>query len=110
MPLRTQTARKCDPSKLEQSSNATATQFDPSDFFVRRPQEYEGTLIVLTTPRIKESYAQEIYLNTYRLFTPDTLHLERAHKMSLPGIAEESERYMEWFAEESATQPIVKFI
>ena len=63
MPLRTQTARKCDPWKLGQSSNATATQFDPSDFFVLRPEEYEGTLIVLTT-RIEESYAQKINLNT----------------------------------------------
>ena len=31
----------------QQQRNATATQFDSSDFFVRRPEEYEGTLIVL---------------------------------------------------------------
>ena len=46
----------------QQQQNATATQFDSSDFFVRRPDEYEGTLIVLTA-RIEESYwsyAQEI--------------------------------------------------
>ena len=27
----------------QQQRNATATQFDSSDFFVRRPEEYEGT-------------------------------------------------------------------
>ena len=61
MSLRTRTARKFDPSKLEpqymkffmelstmipeaqQHRNATATQFDSSVFFVRRPEEYEGT-------------------------------------------------------------------
>ena len=32
----------------QQQGNATATQFDSSDFIVRRPEEYEGTLIVLT--------------------------------------------------------------
>ena len=81
MSLRTRTARKFDPSKLEpqymkffmelstmisraqQQPNATATQFDSSDFLVRRLEEYEGTFIVLTT-RIEESYAQEPNLNT----------------------------------------------
>ena len=37
----------------QQQRNATATQFDSSDFFVRRPEEYEGTLIVLTTRNSK---------------------------------------------------------
>ena len=45
----------------QQQRNATATQFDSSDFLVRRLEEYEGTFIVLTT-RIEESYAQEINL------------------------------------------------
>ena len=49
--------------EAQQHRNATATQFDSSVFFVRRPEEYEGTLIVLTT-RIEESYAQEPNLNT----------------------------------------------
>ena len=37
----------------QQQRNATATQFDSSDFFVRRREEYEGTLIVLTTRNSK---------------------------------------------------------
>ena len=41
----------------QQQGNATATQFDSSDFIVRRPEEYERTLIVLTA-RIEESYTQ----------------------------------------------------
>ena len=45
-----------------QQRNATATQFDSSDFFVRRPEEYEGNLTVLTA-RIEESYTQEINLS-----------------------------------------------
>ena len=48
----------------QQQRNATATQFDSSDFFVRRPEEDEGTLIVLTA-RIEESYTQEINLRGY---------------------------------------------
>ena len=48
----------------QQQRNATATQFDSSDFFVRRPEEYERTLIVLTA-RIEESYTQEINLIGY---------------------------------------------
>ena len=51
-------------SRAQQQRNATATQFDSSDFFVRRLEEYEGILIVLTT-RIEESYAQEINLVGY---------------------------------------------
>ena len=46
-------------TKARQQRNATATQFDSSDFFVRRLEEYERTSSVLTT-RIEESYAQEI--------------------------------------------------
>ena len=51
-------------SRAQQQPNATATQFDSSDFLVRRLEEYEGILIVLTT-RIEESYAQEINLVGY---------------------------------------------
>ena len=46
-------------TRAQQQRHAAATQFDYSDFFVRIPEEYEGTLIVLTT-RIEESYG---YLN-----------------------------------------------
>ena len=49
-------------TRAQQQRNATATQFDSSNFFGRRPEEYEGTLIVLTTRNFKESYAQEINL------------------------------------------------
>ena len=51
-------------SRAQQQRNATAAQFDSSDFLVRRLEEYEGTFIVLTT-RIEESYAQEINLVDY---------------------------------------------
>ena len=44
-------------TRAQQQRNATATQFDSSEFFVRRLEEYERTLSVLTT-RIEESYAQ----------------------------------------------------
>ena len=50
----------------QRQRNATATKFNSSDFFVRRPEEYEGTLIVLTA-RIEESYTQEINLRGYLL-------------------------------------------
>ena len=50
--------------EAEQQRNARATQFDSSVFFVRRPEEYEGTLITVLTTRIEESYAQEPNLNT----------------------------------------------
>ena len=46
-------------TRAQQQRNTTATQFNYSDFYVRRPEEYEGTLIVLNT-RIEESYG---YLN-----------------------------------------------
>ena len=77
-------------TRAQQHRNATATRLDSSDFFVRRLEEYERTLSVLTT-RIEESYTHKKLLN--RLLTPVTWHLERA------------ERDMDWF-EESATQPI----
>ena len=48
----------------QQQRNATATQFDSSDFFVHRPEECEGTLIIITA-RIEESYTQEINLRRY---------------------------------------------
>ena len=89
MELSTMTTRE------RQQRNTTVTQFDSSDLFGRRPEEYEGTLIVLTT-RIEESYG---YLNQLLCI----LNELRCH---LQGIAEESERDMDWF-EESATQPIV---
>ena len=76
-------------TRAQQHRNATATRLDSSDFFVRRLEEYERTLSVLTT-RIEESYTHKKLLN--RLLTPVTWHLERA------------ERDMDWF-EESATQP-----
>ena len=48
-------------TRAQQQRSTTATQFDSSDFFVRRLEQYEGTLNVLST-RIEESYAQEINL------------------------------------------------
>ena len=54
-------------ARAQQQRNATATQFDSLEFFVRRLEEYERTLSALTG----ESHAQEItYLN--RLLTPVT--------------------------------------
>ena len=72
-------------TRERQQRNTTVTQFDSSDLFGRRPEEYEGTLIVLTAQLL-------CILNELRC------HFQ--------GIAEESERDMDWF-EESATQPIV---
>ena len=86
----------------QQQRNATATQFDSSDFFVRRPEEYEGNLTVLTA-RIEESYTQEINLRGYLHQLLGILNELQCH---FQGTAEESERDMDWF-EESATQPIV---
>ena len=86
-------------TRAQQQRNATATQLDSSDFFVLRLEEYERTLSVLIT-RIEESYAQEINLLNELLCTLNEL---RCH---FQGIAEESERDMDWF-EELATQPIV---
>ena len=48
-------------ARAQQQQNATAAQFDSLEFFVRRLEEYERTLSVLTT-RIEESYMQEITL------------------------------------------------
>ena len=86
----------------QQQQNATATQFDSSDFFVRRPEEYGGTLIVLTV-RIEESYTQEINLRGYLHQLLGILNELQCH---FQGTAEESERDMDWF-EESAAQAIV---
>ena len=78
-------------TRAQQQRNTTATQFDSSaHFFVHRPEEYEGTLIVLTT-RIEESYG---YLNQLLCI----LNELRCH---FQGIAEESERDMDWFEESS---------
>ena len=60
-------------TKAQQQRNATATQLDPSDFFVRRLKVYERTLSVLTT-RIEESYAQEINLIAYLHLLPCILN------------------------------------
>ena len=79
MELSTMTTRE------RQQRNTTVTQFDSSDLFGRRPEEYEGTLIVLTAQLL-------CILNELRC------HFQ--------GIAEEFERDMDWF-EESSTQPIV---
>ena len=89
-------------TRAQQQRNATATQFDSSEFFARRMEEYERTLSVLTT-RSEESYAQEICLisNLHQLL--GILNELRCH---FEGIAEESERDIDSF-EESATQPIV---
>ena len=60
-------------ARAKQQRNVTGTQFDSSEFFVRRLEEHEGTLGVLST-RIEESYAQEITL----FGKPRTWYLERA--------------------------------
>ena len=44
-----------------ESGNATATQFDSSDF-VRRPEEYERNFNCSNYEKFEESYAQEINL------------------------------------------------
>ncbi len=82
--------------------NNTATQFDSSEFFIRRLDEHERTLNVLTV-RIEESYAQETCLigNLRQLL--DILSELRSH---FERIAEESERDLHSF-EESASLPIV---
>ena len=46
-------------TRAQQQRNATATQLDSSDFFVRRLYERTLHLSALTT-RIEESYAKEI--------------------------------------------------
>ena len=89
-------------ARAQQQRDATATQFDSSEIFVRRLEEYERTLSVLTT-RIEESHAREITLIGYLHHLLDILSELRSY---FEGIAEESERDMDWF-EESATQPIV---
>ena len=89
-------------TRAQQQRNATATQFDSSEFFVRRLEEYERTLSVLTT-RIEESFAQEITLIGYLHQLLGILNELRRH---FEAIAEESEGDIDSF-EESATQPIV---
>ena len=39
-------------TRAKQQRNTTATQIDYSDLYDRRPEEYEGTLIVLTILQI----------------------------------------------------------
>ena len=89
-------------TRAQQQRNATAIQLNSSDFFVRRLEEYERTLSVLTT-RIEQSYAQEINLIGYLQQLLCILNELRCH---FQGITEEPERDMDWF-EESATQSIV---
>ena len=48
-------------ARAQRQRNASAAQFVSLEFFVRRLEEYERTLSVLTT-RIEESYIQEITL------------------------------------------------
>ena len=86
----------------QQQRNATATQFDSSNFFVRRPEEYERALIVLTA-RIEESYTQEINLRGY---LHQLLGIFNELQCHFQGTAEESERDVDWF-EESAAQAVV---
>ena len=63
-------------TRAQQQRNATATQLDSSDFFVRRPKEYEGTLRVLTTRNHRRIIRARNLLNRLRIRV--TLHLERA--------------------------------
>ena len=86
-------------TRAQQQRNTTATQNDSSEFFVRRLEEYERTLSVLTT-RIEESYAQEITLIGYFHHLLGILNELQCH---FEGIAEESKRDIDSF-EESATQ------
>ena len=51
-------------SSARQQQNATATQLDSAEFFIRRLEEYERTLSVLTL-RVEESYTQEACLIDY---------------------------------------------
>ena len=69
-------------TRAQQQRNTTATQFNSSDFFVRRPEEYEGTLIVLTT-RMEYGYLNQLLCILNEL---------RCH---FQGIAEEFERDMD---------------
>ena len=50
-------------TRAQQQRNATATQFDSSDFFVRRLEEYEGTLIVQTTRNSKNHTHKKLTLS-----------------------------------------------
>ena len=71
-------------ARAQQQRNATAAQFDSLEFFVRRLEEYERTLSVLTT-RIEESYIQEITL--FGLYFNRLLGIlnEYRNRMSLRG-------------------------
>ena len=72
------------------NENLTATQFGSSEFFVRRLEEYERTLCVLTS-RIEESYGQEICLIVHLHQLLGILNELRCH---FEGTAEEAERDM----------------
>ena len=80
-------------TRVQQQRNAAAAQFDSSEFFARRMEEYERSLSVLTT-RIKESDAQEMCLisNLHQLL--GILNELRGH---FEGTAEESERDIDLF-------------
>ena len=54
-------------TRVQQQRNAAATQFDSSEFFARRMEEYERTLSVLTT-RIIVSTMRESKNHTRKKF------------------------------------------
>ena len=75
-------------TRAQQQRNLTDTQFGSSEFFVRRLEEYERTLCVITS-RIEESYGQEICLIGHLHQLLGIVNELRCH---LEGIAEEAER------------------
>ena len=75
-------------SSTRQQQNATATQFDSAEFFIRRLEEYERTLSVLTL-RVEESYTQEASVIDYLDQLLNILNELRCH---FEEIAEECER------------------
>ena len=89
-------------TRAQQQRNLTAAQFGTSEFFVRRLEEYERTLCVLTS-RIEESCEQEICFIGHLHQLLGILNELRCH---FEGIAEEAERDIDSF-EELATPAIV---
>ena len=88
-------------------STATTKRYSCSVRFFRVLCSQTGrirrTLSILTT-RIEESYIQEITL--FGLHLNRLLGILNEQRCHFEGIAEESERDMDWF-EETATQPIL---
>ena len=89
-------------TRAQQQRNLTAVQFDSSEFFVRRLEEYERTLCVQTL-RIAKSYGQESCLIGHLHQLLGILNELRCH---FEGIAEEAKRDIDSF-EEVATPAIV---